>query len=266
MMRLLFSTRQAPLTTTPLFTLLSTTFRSAQTAGLPSVMRLFSRTHRLEQAPVQTAEEEAAHLERKRLERNALLRQRSANNPELRQKINALRRERYANDRQKRRDSDRRYSRNPIHRAKIKASSRARSERSRDKHQAASRRAHAEDLSYRRSTQLDNLVRRKAANALTWKTHTYVRYPDRVDHHCTGCNRDRFLMLWWKERPEVSEESGPDRYMCNHCFANDWPRVVPETYTGKLAKIFTSPELPLTKAQRAELGKEKEPESDKPRK
>lgn len=105
-----------------------------------------------------------------------------------------------------------------------------------------------------------------SANAFTWKTHTWIRYPDRVAHHCTGCHRDRFLRLWWKEKPEVSEESGPDRYMCNHCFANDWPRVVPETYTGRLASMFTSPELPLTRAQLAELGKEKETESNKPQK
>ena len=261
-MRLLFSIRQAPLTTAPLFTLLSTTFRSAQTAGLPSVTRLFSCIHRLEQAPVQTAKEEAAHLERERLERNALQRQRYANDPELRQRY----REYYKRYRQRYREYYKRYNRDPIRRVELRADAQARFEKTRDKHQAASKRRHAENLSQRRWRQLDKVLRRGSANAFTWKTHTWIRYPDRVAHHCTGCHRDRFLRLWWKEKPEVSEESGPDRYMCNHCFANDWPRVVPEIYTGRLASIFTSPELPLTRAQLAELGKEKETESNKPQK
>jgi len=250
-MRLLFSIRQAPLTRAPLLTLLSTTFRSAQTAGFPPVTRLFSCIHRLEQAPVQTAEGEAAHLERKRLERNALRRQRYANDPELRQRH---------------KEYFKRYNRDPIRRVELRAGALARFEKSRDRHQAHSKRRHAEDLSSRRSKHLNYFIRRGPSNALTWKTHTHIRYLDRVAHHCTSCNRDRFLRLWWKEKPEVSEESGPDRYMCNHCFANDWPRVVPETYTGRLASIFTSPELPLTRAQLAELGKEKETESNKPQK
>lgn len=54
--------------------------------------------------------------------------------------------------------------------------------------------------------------------------------------------------------------------MCSHCFANDWPRVVPETYTGKLPRIFRSPDLPQSKVQQKELAKEKETESDKTRK
>jgi hypothetical protein len=74
---------------------------------------------------------------------------------------------------------------------------------------------------------------------------------------------------WWKEkssRLESSEQSDPDHYMCSHCFANDWPRVVPETYTGKLPRIFRSPDLPQSKVQQKELAKEKEIESDKTRK
>ncbi|KAH0290070.1 hypothetical protein KCU62_g3884, partial [Aureobasidium sp. EXF-3399] len=75
-------------------------------AAFPSVTRLFSCIHRLEQAPVQTAEEEAAHLERKRLEGNALRRQRYANNPEFRQRH---------------KEYLKRYKRDPIHRADLRA-------------------------------------------------------------------------------------------------------------------------------------------------
>jgi hypothetical protein len=64
----------------------------------------------------------------------------------------------------------------------------------------------------------------------------------------------------------LTEQSDTDRYMCNTCFANDWPRVVPETYTGRLHRLFRSPDLPLSTAQLKELAKQKEPESDKPKK
>lgn len=228
----LFSTRQALLTTASMFTVFTTTFRSARTALLLPATRPFSCIDRLRQAPVRNAEEEAAHLERQRLRKNALRRQRWANDPEVRQRKSAYYREHL--------------------------------EKNRDKHRLNSIRAHAERLSYRRSKKLNTLLHEGVVNDFTWKTHTYIRYPGRVAHQCTGCNRDRVLKLWWKEKPEVSEESGPDRYMCNHCFANDWPRVVPETYTGRLASIFRSPELPLSRAPRAGLTMEKETESDKP--
>jgi len=107
------------------------------------------------------------------------------------------------------------------------------------------------------------------ANKYTWKTHIPIRYSDKVAHHCTGCNRNRFLERWWQEKseiPESSEQSNPDRYMCTNCFANDWPRVVPETYTGKLHGIFKSPDFPPSKAEKEELAMKKGAESDKPEK
>lgn len=253
-MRLLFSSRQAPLTIASMFTGLTTTFRSAQTALLLPVTRPFSCIDRLRRAPVRSAEDEAAHFERQRLKRNAYARERYANDPDVRQRS---------------RCTNTRYRDDPINRAKLKATALARAREFRDEYKAASHRNYTESLSYRRSKRLSNLVLRGKDNVLTWKTHTPIRYLDPVDHHCTGCNRDRLLMVWWQEKPdnpEVSGESRPDRYMCNRCFANDWPRVVPETYTGKLNGIFTSPELPLIKAQRTKLGKEKETESDKPQK
>jgi hypothetical protein len=142
-----------------------------------------------------------------------------------------------------------------------------RSEGRREEHNARNAHYRETDLKRRRSIALFVLLKRGVADTHTWKTHIPIQYSDRVDHHCTGCNRGRFLTRWWKEKsetPELSKQSDPDRYMCSYCFANDWPRVVPETYTGQLYNIFRSPELPLSKAQREELAKGKGTESDKP--
>ena len=82
----------------------------------------------------------------------------------------------------------------------------------------------------------------------TWKTHKPVSYHDRIDHRCTACGKLRFLKYWWKEKPcdkATDTSSDQDRYMCNHCFANDWNLVVPEKYSGKLPLLFTSPDHPL---------------------
>lgn len=52
---------------------------------------------------------------------------------------------------------------------------------------------------------------------------------------------------WWKEKPRpdaTDVKSNQDRYMCNHCFANDWDLIVPEKHSGKLPRIFTSPDHP----------------------
>jgi len=150
-----------------------------------------------------------------------------------------------------------------------KAASRTYREKHREKLIAWDARSRAEDLGRRRATSLLSLLNEGAADKYTWKTHTPIRYPDRVEHHCTGCNRDRFLNTWWKEKsagPESSEQSGTDRYMCSYCFVNDWPRVVPETSLGKLASIFRSPDVPRSKAQQKEHVKEKGIESEKPKK
>jgi hypothetical protein len=70
-----------------------------------------------------------------------------------------------------------------------------------------------------------------------------------VDHHCTACDEIRFLKHWWKERlhPDAMDtDSGQDRYMCNHCFANDFNLMVPENCSDipRLSRLFTSPDFP----------------------
>ncbi|KAH0365944.1 hypothetical protein KCU65_g5658, partial [Aureobasidium melanogenum] len=75
----------------------------------------------------------------------------------------------------------------------------------------------------------------------TWKLHTPVITPDRVDHHCTACNKDRFLRIWWATKAE------PTTYICNTCFASDFNLMVPDVPAAqhkKLPRIFTSPDHP----------------------
>jgi hypothetical protein len=232
-----------------MFTLLSTISRTARPCIWSQAIRPFSCIDRLRQALVQTSEEKAAHLERQRLNANAQNRQRYANDPVFRQKS---------------RDSKKKWRRSPDNRDELKAFVHAHREKNREKYNARSAHHWETNLELRRSSTLSVLLNKGVNDTHTWKTHTPIRYSDRVDHHCTGCNRDRFLMAWWKEKLETPELWDQDRYMCNRCFANDWPRVVPETYTGYLANIFRSPELPLSKAQKEELAKEKGTESDKP--
>lgn len=187
------------------------------------------------------AEEEVAHQqasERKRLEKLARYRARYANDHVFRQK--SL-------------DSGKKRSRQPEIRIQRNAYHRARYEP--EKYTEAQKLNWANDLGYRRATWLGRLLLQGAVERYTWRTHAPIQYTDRVDHYCTSCNRDRFLKRWWKEKPEASghsEQPSPDRYMCNHCFANDWPRVVPETYQGTLFQIFKSPELPQSRAQKQE--------------
>ena len=85
------------------------------------------------------------------------------------------------------------------------------------------------------------------AKTYTWKTHNPVSYDDQVDHHCTACDKICFLKYWWQEKPhsEATEtDSDHARYMCSLCFASNWDLVVPETYSGKLPRIFVSPGYP----------------------
>ncbi|KAG9700529.1 hypothetical protein KCU95_g731, partial [Aureobasidium melanogenum] len=75
----------------------------------------------------------------------------------------------------------------------------------------------------------------------TWKLHTPVITPDRVDHYCTACQKDCFLRVWWATKAE------PTTYICNSCFASDFDLMVPEVPDGrnkKLPQIFTSPDYP----------------------
>jgi hypothetical protein len=248
-----------------MFALLSNVFRSARPCIWRRATRPFScfdplstspecRGRGRPKAPVRSAEEEAAHLERQRLERNANQQQRYTEDPGYRQRIL---------------DHSKKYARRPDRRDVIKAHARMHRENNHKKYRASRAHAWVEDLRLRRAKTLYTIFQRGGTDRYTWKTHTPTRYPDRVDHHCTGCNRERFLMLWWKEKPQtpkLTEQSDTDRYMCNTCFANDWPRVVPETYTGRLHRLFRSPDLPLSTAQLKELAKQKEPESDKPKK
>lgn len=108
-----------------------------------------------------------------------------------------------------------------------------------------------EQLSLRRAHTLIKHVfngrSRRIIETYTWKTHSPVSSDDKVEHHCTACHRPRFLKHWWKEkpRPEATETNpDQDRYMCNTCFANNWDLVVPETYSGRLPRMFTSPDYP----------------------
>ncbi|KAG9533495.1 hypothetical protein KCU93_g409, partial [Aureobasidium melanogenum] len=228
-MRLFRSAPTVP--TSAKFALVSIASCSIRPCTWHSATRSFSCLNRLRQTAVRSAEEE---------QRLARVRERF--------------RQRYVNDpvfRQCKLDASKKSRRQPDIRAKINAHQRARNEANPGKCVEASSLAWAEDLSRRRANQLANFLLRGAAERSTWRTHAPIRYTDRVDHHCTSCNRNRFLRKWWKEKPEAprnSEQPNPDRYMCNHCFANDWPRVVPETYKGKLPAIFRSPEFPLYKA------------------
>ncbi|KAH0384008.1 hypothetical protein KCU92_g4824, partial [Aureobasidium melanogenum] len=72
----------------------------------------------------------------------------------------------------------------------------------------------------------------------TWKLHTPVVTPERVDHHCTACQRDCFLRVWWATKAD------PTTYICNSCFASDFDLMVPEGQHKKLPRIFTSPDYP----------------------
>ncbi|KAH0339577.1 hypothetical protein KCU81_g7161, partial [Aureobasidium melanogenum] len=72
----------------------------------------------------------------------------------------------------------------------------------------------------------------------TWKLHTPVITPDRVDHHCTACQKDCFLRVWWATKAE------PTTYICNSCFASHFDLMVPEGQHKRLPQIFTSPDYP----------------------
>lgn len=72
----------------------------------------------------------------------------------------------------------------------------------------------------------------------SWKTHTPLLYPTRVDHHCTACDRDRYLKNWWKQKSDTSKTDEP-RYMCTSCFASDPERMMPERHPSNLPGFFT---------------------------
>ncbi|CAD0088366.1 unnamed protein product [Aureobasidium mustum] len=237
-MRLLRSAPPVP--TSAMFALASIASCSTRPCIWHPATRSFSYLNRLRQESARNAEEEVAHQqasERKRLaDRVARFRERYANDPAFRQKMIDNGRKRY-------RQPERRIKANACYRAKYQAN--------REYYVKAHERAWAEDLSRRRTSYLVTLIARGAAERATWRTHAPIAYTERVEHYCTGCNRIRFLRRWWKEKSEAlgkAEQPDSDRYMCNHCFANDWPRVVPETYEGRLPGIFKSPELPLTTA------------------
>ncbi|CAD0089700.1 unnamed protein product [Aureobasidium vineae] len=113
-----------------------------------------------------------------------------------------------------------------------------------------------EALATRRATSLQGFLasKRWERDNWIWRTHKPALYDDRVDHHCTACDKNRFLKGWWKEKnPAHDTDTHPDkdRYMCNACFANNWDLMVPIAYSSKLIPIFTSPEYPpLSKNQR----------------
>jgi hypothetical protein len=101
----------------------------------------------------------------------------------------------------------------------------------------------------RRAISLNNVICRqqRSNQEWAWKHHTPVLDEDRVDHTCTACGNIRFPKLWWKEKllgKATDANSHQDRYMCNSCLANDWELMVPEIYSGKLPRLFTSPDHP----------------------
>jgi hypothetical protein len=123
--------------------------------------------------------------------------QRYANDPEYRQRSLEYRQQGYANDpdyRQNSLDYHKKYTRRPDKRDAAKALARAHKEKHREKANAYALRFQQEDLGRRRATNLYSILQHEVADKYTWKTHTPIRYPDRVDHHCTGCNRERFLI------------------------------------------------------------------------
>ena len=71
----------------------------------------------------------------------------------------------------------------------------------------------------------------------SWKTHAPLISPTSIDHHCTACDRDRYLKVWWKEKSEASTTDEP-RYMCTPCFASDPERMMPEKHPAKLSGFF----------------------------
>jgi hypothetical protein len=167
---------------------------------------------------------------------------------EQRQQRLARRRQRYAEAPEKHAAWSRASRRKPDIRAKI-------NEKQKQLRQEGSTRTPEqsphEKLSTRRATKLQQCVFNTPwrMETWTWKTHTPISYHDRVDHYCTACDEIRFLKHWWKEKlhPDAME-TDPDqaRYMCNHCFANDFKLMVPENSSDipRLSQLFTSPNFP----------------------
>ncbi|KAI4833694.1 hypothetical protein E4T44_09276, partial [Aureobasidium sp. EXF-8845] len=168
----------------------------------------------------------ASSTPKQRQERSAIRRQLYAASPELRESLAEMRRK---------------FKRKPDVRERLKEYFKV---RNRSRKQLGPR-----DLMGRRATWLNNLIRRQqlSRQGWTWKSHTPVLEQDRVDHTYTACGNVRFLKLWWRENlPGKATDANSDqiRYMCNHCFANKWELVVPETYPGKLSRLFTSTDHP----------------------
>jgi hypothetical protein len=153
---------------------------------------------------------------------------------------------RYRNEdeyRKRTKDVKTNYRRSPLGREKTNAAHREygqRPERRQSKVEVRAR-LQRESLAYRRATALALSMHtgRWIKEAWTWKLHTPVVTPDRVDRHCTGCHQDRFLKLWWATKAE------PTTYICNSCFASDFDIMVPEGQHKPLPPVFTSPHLPL---------------------
>ncbi|KEQ92186.1 hypothetical protein AUEXF2481DRAFT_434906 [Aureobasidium subglaciale EXF-2481] len=150
-------------------------------------------------------------------------------------------------------DRRRLWGRIPENRARIKAeATKYNAARSSQLREQTFRRYQA-DLPTRRALELRNRDLRR----YTWKSHEPVTFSDRVDLRCTACDSSRYLKFWWREKTlgkSVKGNTTTDRYMCNRCFANDWPRMVPETYPGDLPPVFRSPDLPQPREKRAAKG------------
>lgn len=167
-------------------------------------------------------------------------------------KRNAHRKRRYHNDDEFRKrilEANTRYFRTPEGREKMKAhfrelsSTPARKLYSKEWH--AQRYEQSLQIRRARALRLVLHAKRWIKEGWTWKLHTPVKTPDRVDRHCTACHQNRFLMLWWATKAE------PTTYLCNMCFANDFDLMVPEGTHKKLPAVFTSPHLPESRLDKA---------------
>lgn len=158
---------------------------------------------------------------------------------------NAYARWRYHNDdeyRKRKLESVVKYSRSSKGREKMKAIFRENNQKPATKQYQREYYAQStrESLRFRRGRWLVAILQqsRWIKERWTWKLHVPVKTADRVDHHCTACDRNRFLRLWWATKVE------PTTYMCNTCFASDFDLMVPEGQHKKLPRLFTDPSHP----------------------
>lgn len=83
---------------------------------------------------------------------------------------------------------------------------------------------------------------------LPWKGYVPLKYDDKVEHYCHGCDwtRNGGLQLWWQRRCRADEESGKhtvnggeserseksDEFLCHGCYVSKHSifEALPEGY------------------------------------